>query len=394
MALDAMIVLTLNSGSSSLKFALYSVDGVSVETLMTGEVDSGELRAADASGAPLSATPMAMDRPEATIGTIARLLKSSDLPAPQAVGHRVVHGGPKLLAHIIIDDAVLRQLEEARALSPLHAPAALATIGQAAEAWPGIPQVACFDTAFHADLPAIARTLPISKELRDQGIHRYGFHGLSCESIVHQFAGDLPSRTIIAHLGSGASITAVRDGRSVDTSMGLTPSGGVIMGTRSGDLDPGILIYLSREKGFDAAALEEAIDHQSGLLGVSGLSGDLRVLHAAQPSNDVELAMAMFCVSIAKQIAAMMVSLGGVDTIVFTGGVGEHDAMIRRKICDYFAWLGVTVDEDANRSNLDRISNGSRPEIRVFPSQEDEQIARHVGICLQARNRDDAVTRC
>jgi acetate kinase len=378
-----MIVLTLNSGSSSLKFGLYSVDETSTEPLMTGEVDGVELSATNASGVPLPETPTTMDRPEATIKAIARLLKSSDLPAPQAVGHRVVHSGPKLLAHTVIDDAVLLELEEARAFSPLHAPAALAAIREAGEAWPGIPQVACFDTVFHANMPPIARTLPIPEVLRDEGIHRYGFHGLSCESIVHQLAGALPPRTIIAHLGSGASVTAIRDGRSVDTSMGLTPSGGVMMATRSGDLDPGTVIYLLREKGFDAIALEEAIDHQSGLLGVSGVSGDLRVLHAAGQSNaDVELAVAMFCVSVAKQIAAMMVTLGGADTIIFTGGIGEHDAVVRRRVCGCLAWLGITIDEDANLRSSDKISNGPGPAIRVLPSQEDGQIARHVGLCL------------
>lgn len=381
--LEAVIVLTLNSGSSSLKFGLYSVDAASTEALMTGEVDGVALRAKDASGGQLPGTPMSMDQPEATIEAIARLLKNNDLPAPQAVGHRVVHGGPKLLVHRVIDDAVLRQLEKARAFSPLHAPAALAAIRQAGEAWPGIPQVACFDTVFHANMPPVARTLPIPKVLRYEGIHRYGFHGLSCESIVHQLAGALPPRTIIAHLGSGASVTAIRKGRSVDTSMGLTPSGGVMMATRSGDLDPGTLIYLLREKAFDAIALEAAIDHQSGLLGVSGVSGDLRVLRAAGQSNaDVELAVAMFCVSVAKQIAAMMVTLGGADTIIFTGGIGEHDAVVRRRVCGSLAWLGVTVDEEANRRNADRISDGPGPAIRVLPSQEDEQIARHVGLCL------------
>ena len=257
---------------------------------------------------------------------IGRLLADSKMPAPAAIGHRVVHGGPKLRQHCRIDASVLRQLEAATAFAPLHTPSALSVIRFAQEHFPGIPQVACFDTAFHAELPDVARVLPISKELRLEGIHRYGFHGLSCESIVRQLANDLPRRLIIAHLGNGASITAVKSGKSIDTSMGLTPTGGVMMGTRSGDLDPGVLVYLIREKKFDAAMLEELVDHRSGLLGVSGIGGDMRHLHAAATSNaDARLAIQMFCYSVSKQVAAMIAALDGVDMIVFTGGIGEND---------------------------------------------------------------------
>ncbi len=187
-----------------------------------------------------------------------------------------MHGGPQLRRHCLIDDPVLRQLEAATAFAPLHIPPALAVIRFAQDHFRGIPQAACFDTAFHADLPDLARVLPIARDLQREGVQRYGFHGLSCESIVRQLAIDSPRRLIIAHLGNGASVTAVRDGRSIDTSMGLTPTGGVIMGTRSGDLDPGVLAYLMREKKFDAAGLEELVDHRSGLLGISGISSDMR----------------------------------------------------------------------------------------------------------------------
>jgi acetate kinase len=230
--------------------------------------------------------------------------------------------------------------------------------------FPGLPQAACFDTAFHAGLPDIARVLPIAKELQSEGIQRYGFHGLSCESIVSQLTGDLPHRLIIAHLGNGASVTAVKDGKSIDTSMGLTPTGGVIMGTRSGDLDPGVLIYLMREKKFDAATLEELVDRHSGLLGISGIGGDMRRLHEAAPSNaDARLAIDMFCYSVRKQIAAMIAALDGIDLIVFTGGIGENDAEARSSICGGLSWIGVNLDEGRN--------------VLVLPSQEDEQIARH-----------------
>src|SRR6202022_3098927 len=228
--------------------------------------------------AVLSETISISSQREAII-RIGRLLADSKMPAPAAVGHRVVHGGSKLRQHCLIDDSVLRQLEAATAFAPLHIPSALSVIRFAQEKFPGLPQVACFDTAFHAELAAVARVLPISKELQLEGIQRYGFHGLSCESIVHQLGNGLPSRLIIAHLGNGASVTAVKGGKSIDTSMGLTPSGGVVMGTRSGELDPGVLIYLMREKKLDAAMLEDMIDHRSGLLGISGISSDMRRLH-------------------------------------------------------------------------------------------------------------------
>ena len=192
--------------------------------------------------------------------------------------------------------------------------------------------MACFDTTFHAELPEVARVLPISRELQSEGIQRYGFHGLSCKSIVHQLANDLPDRLIIAHLGNGASVTAVKGGKSIDTSMGLTPTGGVIMGTRSGDLDPGVLVYLMREKKFDAAMLEELVDHRSGLLGISGVGSDMRRLHEAASSNaDARLAIQMFCYSVRKQVAAMIAALDGIDLLVFTGGIGENDARSTRR---------------------------------------------------------------
>ena len=301
------------------------------------------------------------------------------MPVPAAIGHRIVHGGPKLRQHCLIDDSVLAQLEAATAFAPLHIPSALSVIRFAQEHFPGLPQAACFDTTFHAELPEVARVLPIARELEFEGIQRYGFHGLSCESIVHQLANDLPNRLVIAHLGNGASVTAVKAGKSIDTSMGLTPTGGVIMGTRSGDLDPGVLIYLMREKKCDAAMLEELVDHRSGLLGISGIGSDMRQLHEAASSNtDARLAIAMFCYSVRKQVAAMIAALGGVDLLVFTGGIGENDVEARAAICGGLSWLGLSLDEDRNQSANNPINgSGSRCAVQVLPSQEDEQIARH-----------------
>jgi acetate kinase len=282
-----------------------------------------------------------------------------------------VHGGPRLRQHCLIDDGVMNLLDAASVFAPLHTPAALSVIGFAREHFPGLPQIACFDTTFHVDLPDVARVLPLPRELQSDGIQRYGFHGLSCESILHQLGDDPPSRLIIAHLGNGASVTAVRGGKSIDTSMGLTPSGGVVMGTRSGDLDPGVLIYLMREKNLDAAMLEDMIDHRSGLLGISGVGSDMRLHEAAITSVDARLAIDMFCYSVRKQIAAMIAVLGGVDLIVFTGGIGENDEEVRSAICRGLDWAGVVLEDERDGRSTPRC------QVRVLASHEDEQIARH-----------------
>jgi acetate kinase len=383
-AQPSLNVLALNSGSSSLKFGLYRVGPSRSEMLLSGEAESiggkdGKIHAQDSRGKALLSEIASNPSQREAIIRIGVLLADSEMPAPAAIGHRIVHGGPKLRQHCIIDDSVLRQLEAATAFAPLHIPSALSVIRFARDHFPGLPQVACFDTTFHAELPEVARVLPIAKELQSEGIQRYGFHGLSCESIVHQLADDLPNRLIIAHLGNGASITAVRGGKSIDTSMGLTPTGGVIMGTRSGDLDPGVLVYLMREKKFDAAMLEELVDHRSGLHGISGVSGDMRRLHEAASSNtDARLAIRMFCYSIGKQVAAMIVALDGVDMLVFTGGIGENDGETRATICGGLSSIGIRLDEARNRSANSPVSDrASRCSVRVLPSQEDEQIARH-----------------
>jgi acetate kinase len=377
-------VLALNSGSSSLKFGLYRSGCAETVTLLSGEAESiGETRARfqaqDSQARSLISETTSIPDQRAAVARIATLLADSSMPAPAAVGHRVVHGGPKLRQHCRIDESVLRQLEAAAAFAPLHTPPALSVIRFAQQHFPGLPHVACFDTTFHARMPDVARVLPIPKELQSEGIQRYGFHGLSCESIVRQLGSDLPDRLIIAHLGNGASVTAVKGGRSIDTSMGLTPSGGVIMGTRSGDLDPGILVYLMREKKFDVAKLGDMVDHRSGLLGISGVGSDMRRLHDAAPTDPgVRLAIKMFCYSVRKQIAAMIAVLDGVDMIVFTGGIGENDSAVRESICGGLSWVGISLDPAQNVAGACKINeSGSRILVQVLPSQEDEQIARH-----------------
>jgi acetate kinase len=374
-------VLALNSGSSSLKFGLYRVCSGNATRLLSGEAEGmghaeSVFRAEDAAGHELLHEAGPLAGPRDALERIRQLLHTSGSPAPQVIGHRIVHGGPALRDHCRIDAAVQRRLEAATAFAPLHMSAALSLIREAEAGFPGLPQVACFDTTFHRDMPEIARTLPLPAALREQGIRRYGFHGLSCESIVRQLtaeAGGMPRRLVIAHLGNGASITAVLDGVSVDTSMGLTPSGGVIMGTRSGDLDPGILIYLAREQHFDSERLEDLVDHRSGLLGLSGQSSDMRELHALAASNaDVRLAIRMFCQSVRKQVGAMSIVLDGIDLIVFTGGIGEHDDAVRAEICNGLSSIGIGPVVEGTPADTT-----ARGRVRVLPSLEDEQIALH-----------------
>jgi len=361
----AVNVLTLNSGSSSLKFGVYRVDSSEPVPLVTGAIETG-------------AGAQAGDQ-------IAAVLTKVGDTAPDAIGHRIVHGGPSLRQPCRIDSAVLRTFEAAIPFAPQHLPAELALVRAAGERFPSVPQVACFDTGFHAAMPAIATTLPLPEDVRERGVQRYGFHGLSCASIVRQLGAGLPDRLVIAHLGNGASVTAVKAGRSIDTSMGLTPSGGVIMGTRAGDLDPGVLVYLMREMGLDADGIETLIDKRSGLLGISGVSNDVRQLHAAAATSPrAALALAMFARSVAKQIAAMIVSLGSIDALVFTGGIGENDPNARTAVIEGLSWTGIAIDEAANRLTGNPVNAiFSRAAILVLPAREDEEIARHTRHLMQ-----------
>ena len=382
-------VLALNSGSSSLKFGLYRVDSTPIEAVLSGEAQSigesrGTFAARDSRNHQLVSEDAPLPSQREAIERIGRLLAESGVRAPLAIGHRIVHGGPKLRQHCLIDDLVLQELQAASAFAPLHTPSALSVIQFARDHFPGIAQTACFDTAFHAGLPDVARVLALPKELQSEGVQRYGFHGLSYESIVHQLADDLPRRLVVAHLGNGASVTAIDRGRSVDTTMGMTPTGGVIMGTRSGDLDPGVLLYLLRTKNRDVDTLEGLVDHRSGLLGISGVSSDMRRLHEAAASNaDARLAIEMFCYSVCKQVAGMIAALGGVDMLVFTGGIGENDAEVRAKVCDGLTWAGVALDSARDPTARNTIRDAaSSCSVKVLVSQEDEQIARHTWALL------------
>jgi acetate kinase len=290
---------------------------------------------------------------------LAQALEALDTSDITAVGHRIVHGGADVRTHQILTPGVKEKLRTAVTFAPLHLPAALSVIEAAERKLPKARQVVCLDTAFHREMPAVSRTLPLPAAVRQLGVERFGFHGLSLESILAQMDSDsVPERLVVAHLGNGSSITAIQNGRSIDTSMGLTPAGGIMMGTRSGDLDPGTIVYLMRQGYESAEKLEAVIDRESGLRGVSETSSDVReLLQARGKDARADLALKMFCYQTGKTIASMGAALGGLDVLVFTGGIGEHAMQLRDEICAGLKFLGDF-------------------QVRVLPAQEDLQIAR------------------
>ena len=358
-----MIVLALNAGSSSLKYALFDVrQGAVTELLREGL----ERRAGHG--------PLHEQLPR----LFARVAEASHAE-PDVVVHRLVHGGPDHASPIRIDAALRRAFDAIVPFAPLHLPSALALVDAVADLRPELPQVACFDTAFHAALPEVARRLPLARELYDAGVRRYGFHGLSYEHVVDTVGGAALGRAVIAHLGSGASLAAVRDGRPVDTSMGMTPTGGVVMATRSGDLDPGILLHLARHHGYDAAALDRAVNERAGLLGISETTADMRRLLAARATDArARLAVAMFCGSVRKCVGAYAATLGGIDTLVFTGGIGERAPEVRAEICEGLAWMGIALDGARNARGERAIGLPNHPvRVLVVPADEERVLARH-----------------
>ncbi len=355
-------ILALNCGSSSLKFGLYASGENEPKLLCEGEAErigsdgSSFWFQRDADASKQEEKPKLPTQAEA-LDYALKALKEAGAPTPNAVGHRVVHGGPHIREHQKLTDGVFEQLKSAADYAPLHVPPALSAIEAVGKQMPGVAQVICLDTAFHRTMPDVSRRFALPSDVTKLGVERYGFHGLSLESILLQL-DPVPERTVIGHLGSGVSVTAVRNGKSVDTTMGLTPTGGVMMGTRCGDLDPGVLFFLMRNGYEDAGKLEALCDHRSGLLGVSGLSNDSRELVRARAGNpDADLALRMFAYQVRKAIASMAAALGGLDLLVFTGGIGEHAADVRNEITNGFTFFGSF-------------------ETKVLPAQEDLQIAR------------------
>jgi acetate kinase len=377
-------ILALNSGSSSLKFAVYEFDGARERLLLRGEAEnigapSGHLWLRTADGSSIVDQLRPISDHQTAVQIALDELKKGKYPSPAAIGHRVVNGG-RLSAPQKITPQILTDLRNLVPLAPLHLPAEIKIMEAVASQAPQIPQVACFDTAFHRRLPELAQRFPLPRKLFDEGLRRYGFHGLSYEYVLQELGSAAKGqRLVIAHLGNGCSLAAVRDGSPVDTSMGLTPTGGVMMGTRTGDLDPGVLIYLLREKGYDAARLERLVDAESGLLGVSELTSDMKTLLAKRDSDArAAEAVAMFCRSIRKEIGAFAAVLGGLDIFVFTGGIGERAPAVREEICRDLGHLGVRLDPVRNNAEEDIISAAqSACLVRVVATNEELMIARH-----------------
>lgn len=381
-------ILVLNAGSSSLKFSIFEThEDRSLGTGIHGQVEgigvAPKLHVRDADGHKLfdEAVPgKGHDGAIAAIGGWFRTHVGRDA-AFDGVGHRVVHGGMAFTAPVLIDATVVRELETLVPLAPLHQPHNLAVIRAIQAAAPDVPQVACFDTAFHAGQADVARNFALPRVLTEKGIRRYGFHGISYEYIVSTLPRVAPEcaagKVVVAHLGNGASMCAIDGGRSVASTMGFTAVDGLPMGTRTGVLDPGVVLYLFQHEGMDTKAVERLLYNQSGLLGVSGISSDMRTLLASEAKSAKE-AVDLFVYRIGRELGSLTAALGGLDGLIFTGGIGENAAAIRARVCNDAGWLGIELDEGANASGGTRISrSGSRVSAWVIPTDENLMIARH-----------------
>jgi acetate kinase len=384
------IVLTLNAGSSSLKFAAFAVaEGGAISLLASGQIEG---LGATAKGAVKTAsgekTELPFERPlarvdhEAAMGAIlAWLRKTGYDDAVAAVGHRIVHGGPDLAEPMLIDAEVMAKLTRLIPLAPLHQPHNIAGIEAAMKAFPSTPQVACFDTAFHRGHPFVSDTFALPRVYYDEGVRRYGFHGVSCEYITRKLKSIAPEiargKVIIAHLGNGASMCAVRDGRSIASTMSFTPLDGLPMGTRCGQLDPAVVLYLMSEKGMSVDEISDLLYNHSGLKGMSGLSQDMRELEASGETAARD-AIAYFVARARRELAALAADLDGADAIVFTAGIGEHAWKVRAAVLTGMEWMGVLMDSEANRAGAEIISaKASQTTVFVVPTDEERMIAEH-----------------
>lgn len=379
-------ILVLNTGSSSVKFALYDADSLdmrvrgciddagAVATLSVEGRDADVLRAYD----DLQTGGHAVQ--------ITWLLNAIQAQLPQlklvGAGHRVVHGGQNHAAPVLITDAVVRDLESLVPLAPAHQPHNLAGIAAVAKAWPDLPQIACFDTAFHRTQPRLARLFPLPRALSDEGVERYGFHGLSYQHVAETLpalaGAKAEGRVIVAHLGNGASLCAMKERKSIATTMGMTALDGLMMGTRSGAIDPGLILHLIEQRGMSPAQVSDMLGRKSGLLGVSGISGDVRTLEASDDPRAAE-ALELFAYRAVRECGSLIAALGGLDMLVFTGGIGEHSARMRRQIGAGLAWAGIELDDSANNSHTATISSASSPvSALVIAANEESPIARAV----------------
>jgi acetate kinase len=385
---DGRVVLVLNTGSSSIKFCVFRLDGAQLVRDLRGSV-SGIGTAPKFSmrrGDRVLAEAALGDGPTTHKAALEYLLDAVqvELGASQivGVGHRVVHGGLEFMAPTRVDAGVLERLDRYVPLAPLHQPHNLATIREAIERLPGVPEIACFDTAFHRSIPELAQLFALPPRFAAAGVRRYGFHGLSYEYIAsHLTALDheaAQGRTVVFHLGNGSSMCAMAGGRSVATTMGFTALEGLPMGTRCGSIDPGVLLFMMDELGLDARQIERLLYHESGLLGLSGISSDMRDL-LASPEPSAALALDVFAYRASRELGSLAAALGGLDAIVFTAGIGENEPEIRARICRAAAWLGVELDVAANLTHGPRISTAaSRVQAYVVPTDEEGMIAQHV----------------
>jgi acetate kinase len=381
-------VLTINSGSSSIKFSLYAL-GKTERLALKGEMariglSQGFFQAKDHEGQQLTAHELDLPDHGAAFKTLFGWLTGHEIGKElHGVGHRLVHGGPTHVKPQLVSPALIEDLKLLIPLAPDHLPDEIKGLEEVHQHFPDLPQIVCFDTAFHRRMPEVAQKYALPKSLSMDGLRRYGFHGLSYEYITQELVKeDAPAasgKLIIAHLGNGASMAAISGGKSLDTTMGLTPAGGLVMSTRVGDLDPGVIVYLLREKGMTPAEMNNLINHQAGLLGISGISGDMHDLLAQEGTKaDAGLAVEIFCYQARKFIGALAASLSGLDTLIFTGGIGENSAIIRARICDPLRFLGIVLDKGLNGVNFPIISRiDSRVTVRVMKTDEELMIARH-----------------
>ena len=398
-----MHILVLNSGSSSIKFSLFDSGTGDLRSLLEGEVTGiGGAQAGfkfrDAGGRDLSGgrAEVKAETPVEAIGLVVEAVSCAGMPMVDAVGYRVVHPGSKLREHVRIDNAVMKDLQEAVVFAPLHDPAAIEVIRETMKKFPDVAHYACFDTVFHETMPEAATTYAIPAEYRERGVRRYGFHGLSCESIVRQLRVskeiEFPRRMVIAHLGSGCSVTAVVDGRSVDTTMGLTPTGGVVMGTRPGDLDPGLVVYLMRQMERKVTALEKMLNHDAGMVALSGMPNDMKAVREAAGRGDAKatLAVEVFARSVKKAVGGFIALMGGMDAVVFAGGIGENDTQSRAEIAGGLENLGISINSERNgvKGNAIRVvsASDSITQVLVVPAKEDWMIAVHVDRMARSAN--------
>ncbi|RBP12244.1 acetate kinase [Roseiarcus fermentans] len=383
------IVLTFNAGSSSLKFAAFGADNGVLNHLAAGQVEGigatpkGSVKRATGEKTEFAFGPGAggLDHRAAMKVILGWLTDIGYARGIVAVGHRVVHGGPDLVQPILIDEAAIAKLQKLIPLAPLHQPHNLSGIAAAIEAFPGTPQVACFDTAFHRSHPFVSDTFALPRSYYDEGVRRYGFHGLSYEYILRTLKKMAPQiareDVIVAHLGNGASMCAVKNGRSIASTMGFTALDGLPMGTRCGQLDPGVLLYLMAEKKMDAQQISDLLYKESGLKGMSGLSQDMRELEASDSPRAKE-AIDYFVHRIRRELAGLAATVDGVEGVVFTGGIGEHSARIRKAVLTGMEWMGLVLDDEANEASAQIISAKASPTaIFVIPTDEERMIARH-----------------